>query len=168
MGETTEIINKTEPRVEVEYIITKSEKFAKEDIKKKEEVEVMNQADTLIYATEKSLKEFGDKVSQSERADIEARLNDVKQAMKDKNVDSIKRGLEELTKASHKLAEEVYKKTSKTGAGQGGPAGGESRQGPQGAEPETEKEAKGKKKDEDIIDAEYTAEDEDDKKKGKR
>lgn len=147
---------------DIEKFVKEAEKFANEDTKKKEEVEIINQADSLVYATEKSLKEFGDKVSQAERADIEARLNAVKQAIKDKNVDSIKRGLEELTKASHKLAEEVYKKTSKAQGANAGPRS----EGPgrPEEEPETEKEAKGQKKDEDIIDAEYTAEDEDDKK----
>ena len=152
---------------EIDKFVKEAEKFASEDEKKKEEVEVINQADTLTYATEKSLKEFGDKVSQSERADIEVRLNDLKQAVKDKNVSNIKKGVEELTKASHKLAEEVYKKTAqgqKQGPGpQAGPQAGP--QGPQGEEPQPQREGAGAKKDEDIIDAEYTAEDDDKKKK---
>ena len=152
---------------EIDKFVKEAEKFASEDEKKKEEVEVINQADTLTYATEKSLKEFGDKVSQSERADIEVRLNNLKQAVKDKNVSNIKKGVEELTKASHKLAEEVYKKTAqsqKAGAGpQTGPQAGP--QGPQGEEPEPQREGAGTKKNDDIIDAEYTAEDEDKKKK---
>jgi magnesium transporter len=65
-----------------------------------------------VYSTEKSLKEFGDKVSQAERADIEAKLNDLKAAIKDKNVTRIKSGMEDLTKASHKLAEEIYKQAA--------------------------------------------------------
>jgi len=64
----------------------------------------------LIYATEKSLKDYGDKVSQTERADIEAKANDLKSAIKDKNIDRIKKGVEELTKVSHKLAEEFISK----------------------------------------------------------
>jgi len=151
---------------EIEKMVKEAEKFSSEDAKRKEEVETINQADTLIYATEKSLKEFGDKVSQGERADIEARLNELKQAMKDKNIDSVKRGMEELTKASHKLAEEIYKKTSQ--GPKAGPQGPSSEgKGPR-EEPETEKDQADRKKDEDIIDAEYTAEDEDDKKKGKK
>ena len=142
---------------EIEKYVKEAEKFAQEDDKRKEQVELINQADTLVYATEKSLKEFGDKVSQNERADIEARMNELKQAVKDKNVESIKRGMEELTKASHKLAEEIYKKSSS------GPKGPGASSHPK-EEPETEKETTGKK-DEDIIDAEYTAEDDDDKKK---
>jgi len=87
---------------EIDRMVKDAEKFAAEDAKKKEEVEVINQADSLAYSTEKSLKDFGDKVSQNERADIESRLNDLKSAIKDKNVDRIKKGMEDLTKASHK------------------------------------------------------------------
>ena len=152
---------------EIDKFVKDAEKFANEDEKKKEQIEVINQADALIYATEKSLKEFGDKVGQGERADIESRVNDLKQAMKDKNVDSVKRGMEELTKVSHKLAEEIYKKTS---AGKGGPGaeqGAGHQHGPQG-EPETEGEGAGNKKD-DVIDAEFTSEDDNSKgKKGKQ
>lgn len=147
---------------EIDKFVKQAEKFAAEDEKRKEQVEVINQADTLVYATEKSLKEFGDKVSGQERADIEARINDLKQAMKDKNLDSVKRGMEELTKVSHKLAEEIYKKTSAKEQQGKGPGAGQ-QQGPQG-EPETEGESAGKK--DDVIDAEFTSED--DNKKGKR
>jgi molecular chaperone DnaK len=149
---------------EIEKMVKDAEKFASDDAKRKDEVEMVNQADNLVYMTEKSLKELGDKVGPSERAEIEAKVNDLKQAMKDKNISSIKRGMEELTKVSHKLAEEIYKKTS--GAEQGREQSREKR-GQKTEDMETEKEASGKKKDEDIIDAEYTAEDEDDK-KGKK
>jgi len=140
---------------EIDKFVKEAEKFAQEDEKKKEEVNVLNQADTLVYATEKSLKEFGEKVGQSERADIESRINDLKQAMKDKNIDSIKRGTEELTKVSHKLAEEIYKKTAGAQKGQAGPQGAPEGQPEGGEEP---------KKNDDVIDAEYTTEDDDKKK----
>jgi len=138
---------------EIDKMIRDAEKFAAEDIKKKEEIEVINQADNLVYATEKSIKEFGDKVSQAERADIEARLNDLKGAIKDKNVDRIKRASEDLTKASHKLAEEIYKQAAAKQQQQQGQAQGAKAQ----EQPEEPKEEK--KKDEDIIDAEYKEED---------
>ena len=145
----------------VKYMV--EAKFAQEDEKKKEEVDVLNQADTLVYATEKSLKEFGEKVGQSERADIEARINDLKQAMKDKNIDSIKRGTEELMKVSHKLAEEIYKKTAEA---QKGPGAGSQGEGPAPEAQGQPEEAQGNKKNDDVIDAEYTTDD--DKKKGKK
>ncbi len=150
---------------EIERMVKEAEKFATEDSKKKEEVELINQADALAYSTEKSLKDFGEKVGQSERADIESRLNDLKQAIKDKNLPSIKRGMEEVTKAAHKLAEEVYKKTSGPKAGPG--AGGGEQQGPGATGQEEGQDTAQPKQGEDIIDAEYTAEDEDGKKKKK-
>ncbi len=137
---------------EIEKMVKDAEKFAAEDSRIKEEVEVINQADTLVYATEKSLKEFGDKVSQSERMDIESRINDLKQAIKDKNVERVKKSMEELTKASHKLAEEIYKQASSRQQGQAAQDSAS-----QGSQQEAGEE-KGDKK-EDIIDAEYKEED---------
>ncbi len=153
---------------EIDKMVKDAEKFASEDTRKKEEVETINQADNLVYATEKSLKDFGDKVSQAERADIESKMNDLKTAIKDKNVDRIKRGSEELTKASHKLAEEIYKQAAakqKAGQAQG--------QKPEGDSQKPEEEPRGKQsaeggpasggKDEDIIDAEFKEEDDNNK-----
>jgi len=144
---------------EIEKMVKDAERFAAEDTKKKEEVETINQADNLVYATEKSLKDFGDKVSQAERAEIETAINDLKTAIKDKNIDRVKKGMEDLTKASHKLAEEVYKQAN--AKQQRGPQGTQAGQGP--AESEEPKEEK--KKDEDIIDAEYKEEDDNKDKK---
>ena len=137
---------------EIEKMVRQAEQFAADDSKRKEEVEAINQADTLAYSVEKSLKDYGDKVSQSERAEIEAKLNDLKTAIKDKNVDRIKKGTEELTKASHKLAEEVYKQASGKQQGGAGPEQG----GPQdtGSGPK----AGTGKKDDDVIDAEFREE----------
>jgi len=147
---------------EIEKMVKDAEKFAADDAKKKEEIETINQADNLVYATEKSLKDYGDKVGQSERADIEAKMNDLKAAIKDKNIDRIKKGMEELTKVSNKLAEEIYKAASakqKSQQGQAGPQAGE------GGEQNTAEEPRqGNKKDDDIIDAEYKEDDSDSKK----
>jgi len=85
---------------EIDKMVKDAEKFAADDAKRKEEVDIVNQADSLVYATEKSLKEFGDKIGQNERGEIESRINDLKQAMKDKNIASIKKGMEDLTKVS--------------------------------------------------------------------
>lgn len=152
---------------EIEKMVKEAEKFAAEDTKKKEEIEIVNQADNLVYATEKSLKDYGDKVSQSDRANIEVRLNDLKQAIKDKNLDRIKKSMEDLQQASYKLAEEIYKASSQKGQPGAGPqAGPEQPQGdtgPQGGEGGGP--TSGGK--DDIIDAEYKVDDEDkdDKKK---
>jgi len=138
---------------EIDKMVKDAEKFAADDVKKREEIETINQADNLVYATEKSLKDYGDKVSQTERADIEAKANDLKAAIKDKNIERIKKGMEDLTKASHKLAEEIYKQASaKQQQGQQGATGA-------GQENTNEEPRQGTKKDEDIIDAEYKEED---------
>jgi molecular chaperone DnaK len=143
---------------EIEKMVKDAEKFAADDAKKKEEVEVGNQADALAYSTEKALKDYGDKVSQAERADIEAKLTDLRTAIKDKNIDKIKKGMEDLSKASHKLAEEVYKQASarqqQAGAGASGQAGAQSA-GPE--QPQDEPKPEGKAKD-DIIDADFKEE----------
>ncbi len=141
---------------EIEKMVKQAEQFASEDSKKREEVETINQADNLVYATEKSLKDYGDKVSQQERADIEAKANDLKAAIKNKNVEQIKKGMEELTKVSHKLAEEIYKQAAarQQQQSQQGPHQGPGAQGPAG-----EEEPKAKKGDEDVIDADFKPED---------
>ncbi len=140
---------------EIDKMVKDAEKFAADDAKKKEEVEVTNQADNLVYATEKSLKEYGDKISQSERAELEAKLNDLKTAIKDKNIERIKKGAEEVTKASHKLAEEVYKQAA--AKQQAGGAGSQAGAGPKQESAQEEPSQDAKK--EDIIDAEYKEED---------
>jgi molecular chaperone DnaK len=145
---------------EIDKMVKDAEKFASDDAKKKEEIEAINQADNLIYATEKSLKDYGDKVSQTERADIEAKANDLKSAIKDKNIERIKKGTEELTKVSHKLAEEIYKQAAakQQKSQNADPADTASKQ-----DNAQEPPADGKK-DEDIIDAEYKEEDQEGKK----
>jgi len=145
---------------EIDKMVKDAEKFAADDAKKKEEIENINQADNLIYATEKSLKDYGDKVSQTERADIEAKANDLKSAIKDKNIDRIKKGMEELTKVSHKLAEEIYKQAA--AAKQQKPQ--DAQAAPGGQQGTAEEPGQDAKKDEDIIDAEYKEEDPDGKK----
>jgi molecular chaperone DnaK len=143
---------------EIEKMVRQAEQFATDDAKKKEEVEEVNKADTLAYSVEKSLKDFGDKVSQAERADIEAKLNDLKTAIKDRNVDRIKKGAEELTKASHKLAEEIYKQTQ--AKGNAGAAGGDAGPGAAAGSGQQQDGGDGgrKKADDDVIDAEFREE----------
>jgi molecular chaperone DnaK len=136
-------------------MVKDAEKFAADDLKKKEEIEAINQADNLVYATEKSLKEYGDKVSQAERADIEAKANDLKNAIKDKNVERIKKGMEELTTASHKLAEEIYKQAA---AKQAASSKQSANPNPEEANETAQGSSKGAQAD-DVIDAEFKEED---------
>ena len=86
---------------------------AEEDKKRKELVETKNQADAMIHATEKSLKELGDKVDAETKANVEKEIENVKKALKGDDVDAIKTAVEALTQASHKLAELMYAQAAK-------------------------------------------------------
>ena len=141
---------------EIDKMVRDAEKYAVDDSKKKEEVETINQADNLMYATEKSLKDYGDKVSSGERADIEVKINDLKSAIKDKNIERVKKGMDDLTKVSHKLAEEIYKQAAakqQADAKQSSDAGAQERT--QGQQQEGPAQPGG----EDIIDADFKEED---------
>ena len=102
---------------EIEKMVKQAEQFAEADAKRKEMVEAKNAADQLVYTTEKSLKELGDKVSQSDRLAIEQALGELKEAIKSDDAGRITQRSEALMKASHKLAEEVYKQSRKSEAG---------------------------------------------------
>jgi molecular chaperone DnaK len=115
-----------------------------EDKKRKQEIEIRNQLDNLVYTTEKTLNESKDKLSADEIRPVEDALSAAKEAIKSGDTERITKASDELTKASHKLAETLYKKTSATGEpGQQGPQG--PGQGPQG----------GSKGDDDVVDAEF-------------
>uniref|UniRef100_A0A7V5XZV4 Chaperone protein DnaK n=1 Tax=candidate division WOR-3 bacterium TaxID=2052148 RepID=A0A7V5XZV4_UNCW3 len=94
---------------EIERMIKEAEMYREEDRKKKELVETRNKADALAYTIEKNLKEFGDKISESERREIEEKLNRLKEVMKSDNKEEIERAIDELQRASHRLAEAMYR-----------------------------------------------------------
>lgn len=88
-----------------------------EDAQRKEEIEARNQADSLVYTSERTLREHGDKVPEAERKAIEEALNEAREALKGDDINRIKRAQENLTNASHKLAEVMYREAQgKTGA----------------------------------------------------
>ncbi|MDR1511410.1 MAG: molecular chaperone DnaK [Endomicrobium sp.] len=89
--------------------VKEAEQYASEDAKHKEEIEVKNESDNLVYSTEKNLKEHGDKISAEDKLSIEQALTAVKEALKGSDIALIKSTKDELTKASHKLAETIYK-----------------------------------------------------------
>jgi len=98
-----------------------------DDRKRREEVEAKNQLDSLVYNVEKMLNENRDKISGSEVSNLENAISEARKAMEQGGVDNIKRATENLTKASHKLAEVMYQSAGAgTGGqgGQGGPTGG--------------------------------------------
>lgn len=94
---------------EIQRRIKEAEEYAEEDRKKKESVEVRNKLDSLVYATERSIKDIGDKISQSDKDTINAAIEKSKKALEGNDLDAIKAAEEELTQASHKLSEEMYK-----------------------------------------------------------
>ena len=109
---------------EIDKALKESEAHAAEDKKKRESAEARNEADTLIYSVEKSVADYGSKLSEAERAEIQKALEQAKAVKDGQDVDAIKKAVADLSKASHKLAEEVYAKMGKEqGQAGGGPAG---------------------------------------------
>ena len=102
---------------DVEKAVKEAEQFAAEDAKRKEEVDVRNQADQVVYQTEKALEEAGDKIDANDKAAVEAAVNKVKDALKGTDVEAIKAATEEATKAFYPIAEKMYAQANP----QGGP-----------------------------------------------
>ncbi len=115
---------------EIQRMIRDAEAHAEEDRRKRELAEERNKLDGLVYSTEKSLKEFGDKIDAASRGDIENALSEAKEALKGDDIGRIKAAFDRLTQASHKLAEEMYRKTAaqqgtdQQAAASGGSSGG--------------------------------------------
>jgi len=126
---------------EIERMVKEAEAHAAEDKKKRELIEARNQADGLVYTTEKALSEHGDKVDDETKSGIENALAELKKAMEGDDADAIRQKTETLAQASHKLAEFMYKQAQQEGEAAAGSA---------------------EKKDDDVVDAEF--EDVDDKK----
>ena len=105
---------------EINRMVKDAEANAESDKKKKEEVETKNEADSLVYQSEKSLKDYGDKISADDKAKIEAAIKELKDAIASNNIEEMKRKTESLKQASYKLAEEIYKaQGAQAGAGAG-------------------------------------------------
>jgi molecular chaperone DnaK len=138
---------------EVDRMKKEAESHAGEDKKKREVVDLKNQADQLIYSTEKTLKEHGGKVSAEVRGNIEAAVNNLKEAIKGDNADAIKKAIENLGNVSQELGKVLYEEAAKKQAASG--ATGQAEQAPP---PPPEGEVKRKGGD-DVIDAEFEAKD---------
>jgi len=130
---------------EIKKMVRDAESHAAEDKKRRELAEARNQLDTLIYTTEKSLKEFGDKIDSGEKQNIEDAMAKAKKAMESNDLNTIKSAQEELTRSSHKLAEAMYAKASQARG-----AGAEARPGADAGAQEGPKKAQ-----EDVVDADY-------------
>jgi molecular chaperone DnaK len=125
---------------EIKNLVREAEQHAEDDKKKRELVETRNQADTLIYSTEKTLRDMGDKVDQSTKSDIEAQIAKVKSTIESDDKNAIQKETDALMQLSHKLAEEAYKRSA-GGQTEAGGAAGESQQQ--------------KKSDDDVVDADF-------------
>lgn len=138
---------------EINRMVQDAEKHAEEDKKKKEEVEAKNNADHMIYQTEKLLKESGDKLQPSDKSDIESKVSSLKSAIDSNNTDNIKNATEALQSAWSKASETLYKQgqqtheSGKTQSGENGSAGEDTG-----------------RKDESVVDADYEVVDDNDKK----
>jgi len=128
---------------EIQKIIKEAELHAEEDRRKKELVEARNNADSLIYTTEKSLREVGDKIDEATKAEINKAIEELKKAMEGDDIEEIKRKTEALTQASHRLAEMMYARATQQQSAAGGASEGtSSSSGTQGGG-------------DDVVDADY-------------
>jgi len=109
---------------EIEKMVKEAQANAVEDTKRKEEIEVRNQTDSLVYSTERTLGEHGGKLGEADRKAIDDALAEARDALKGEDVDRMKRAQETLTRAAHKLAEVMYQSQTQPGAPTGGPTGG--------------------------------------------
>ena len=133
---------------DIEKLVNEAEAHAADDKKKQDLISARNQADGLIYGTEKSIKDLGDKLDAALKSDIEGKIASLKTLMEGEDVEAIKKATEELAQASHKLAEQLYSQAQgqQPGADAAGAAGAQPGAGAAG----------GKKADDDVIDADFT------------
>ncbi len=137
---------------EIDRMVKQAEEFAEADKKKKESIEAKNQADQLIYQSEKELQDFGPKIDDSLKSEISADILELKKTLESGDAEKIKAATDKLNKSRSKMGEAVYKQTGQQ-PGQGNPQGG-----PQGA-PGAGPEASGKKPDDNVVDADFKVED---------
>jgi molecular chaperone DnaK len=132
---------------EIKKMVQEAESHADEDKKRKETAEARNQLESLIYQTEKSLKEYGGELEPGVKENIDAALEKAKKAQESQDAQTLRQAAEELNQSAHKLAEAVYAKASKQQGGgqQQGPGGGETPGGGDG----------GAKKKDDVVDADF-------------
>ena len=137
---------------DIDKAVKEAEQFAAEDAKRKEEVDVRNQADQVVYQTEKALEDAKDKIDAGDKANVEAALNKLKEALKGTDIEAIKSATEEATKAFYPVAEKMYQQSGQ--AGQAGPDMGGADFGGQ---------AGGTNTDPNVVDADYQVVDDDQK-----
>jgi molecular chaperone DnaK len=131
---------------EIKRMVAEADRFATEDKAKKERAELLNQAETLIYSTERTLRDVKDKISASDKQNVESALAKLKEAMESKDETRIRGAIEEVTRASHALAQALYAQSSASagadGGGTGAKGGGQAAGGASA-------------KDDNVVDAEF-------------
>ena len=105
---------------DIDRAVKEAEKYAEEDKKRKEEVETRNNAESIVYQSEKTLNELGDKVDANDKASVQAEIDKVKEALKGTDTEAIKKATEELQQAFYKVSEKMYSQANPQGA-QGAP-----------------------------------------------
>lgn len=130
---------------EINNLVKEGEVHAEEDRKKRELVEARNQADSLIYSTEKTVREMGDKLDAQTRQNIETQIAQLRKTMEGDDREAIQKDMDQLMQTSHKVAEEAYKQAAEQQAGAGG-AGGDAGHGAAGAQGGA---------DDDVVDADF-------------
>ncbi|MFA7692286.1 MAG: molecular chaperone DnaK [Candidatus Hydrogenedentales bacterium] len=138
---------------EIKKMVREAEQHADDDKKRRKIIELRNNADSMIYSTEKTLKEHGDKVSEEERKAVEAALENLRQVMGGDDADAIEAALEELGKSSHKLAEVMYAEAAKAQQAAGGAQPAE--EGPEYVDPKQQED------DGSTVDADFKVVDDD-------
>jgi len=146
---------------DIQKMIRDAELHAEEDRKAKEKAEAINQADAMIYQTEKMLKDYGAKISSEERANIEREIENTRKATSEGDTQRIKQAIESLTQASYKVSEAMYREAASKQTSGGGYGGGDS----QTSGEQQQSTASGQKSEEDVVDAEYEVVDDENKKK---
>ena len=143
---------------DIEKAVKEAEMYAAEDKKRKEEIDIRNQGDQMVYQTEQTLSEMGDKLDPSDKGEIEGKLSALKTALTGSDSESIKRATEELTQAFYKISEKLYQQSGAAGGPGAGPNPGAG-YGPQGGyDPNG-----GNPGGQDYYDADYTVVDDDKK-----
>ena len=140
---------------DIDKAVKEAEQFAAEDAKKKEEVEVRNQGEQMVYQTEKTLEELKDKIDAADKSTLDGALNKLKDALKGTDTGAIKTATEELSKAFYPITEKLYNQAGGQAGAQPGPdmGGAGFTGGPQSGPA-----------DDGVVDADYTVVDDDDKK----
>lgn len=131
---------------EIDQMVKQAEQFADADKKKREEIEIKNQAETTVYTVRKSLEDLGDKVSNEERTKIEAAISDLENVIKSGNVEEIKKKMDDLLKVMEPITQKIYQQQAQNGTQPGSGPGTHAQQ--QSQESST-------KKDGDFVDADY-------------